>query len=146
MFAASGCTSMSLSECQSANWERLGFESAMDGLPLQNATQKYGKSCTEKHGVQISLQEFSKGYDMGLKRYCTPQQAQLTGQALKEYAGVCPKEMETEFLRAYGKGQMTGLLRKVSDLEGQVSSLKSELSSKDSEISSLRSQVSNCGN
>lgn len=60
---------MSLHECQSANWQQLGFQSALKGKSLNESAGEYGKQCSQKHNVRVAIPEFTKGYDLGLKRY-----------------------------------------------------------------------------
>lgn len=138
------CTSMSLSECQTADWERLGFQSALDGLPLSDASNKYGQLCTKKHNIAISLEPFSEGYQLGLKTYCTSQNGILEGEKLKTYKGICPKDLEMSFLTGFNVGQVTGLRNEIEHLRSQVSFLNSELSVRDAQIAALRSSMATC--
>jgi hypothetical protein len=137
-----GCTSMSLKECQSANWEQLGFQSALEGQPINEAASGYSEKCTQEHNVAVRLSDFTKGYDLGLKTYCTTQNGLKEGKGLTDYKGICPKELETNFLTGFNTGQIVGLKDEVQRLKSQVSSLESELSFKRNRISSLESEVS----
>ena len=140
--AVAGCTSMSKQECESANWQEHGFNSALKGETLPHANEYYGRQCTERHSVAVDGNELATGYENGLKHYCTPQNATRVGESLDDYQGICPKELEPNFVPVYNSALIRGFRRRVRQLESEVDSLRSQLSSAESEISSLRSQIS----
>jgi hypothetical protein len=141
---------MSRKECETANWSQLGFKSGASGETFNDSVDAYDKKCTVKHNVTMTITDFKKGYNLGLQKYCTNEYGYIEGQNLSQYLGVCPKELEENFLKGHSAGQILGLKNtvallesKVQILESEVNALRSEVSIKDSEISSLRSQ--NCG-
>ena len=64
-----GCTSMTISECEVADWGRIGF---MDGARGQSERQlaTYVKDCAET-SIEPNPQEYRKGWDNGIQQYCT---------------------------------------------------------------------------
>jgi hypothetical protein len=141
-FVLQGCSSMSRKECETANWSQLGFKSGASGETFNDSVDAYDKKCTVKHNVTMTMTDFKKGYNLGLQKYCTNENGYIEGQNLSQYLGVCPKELEENFLKGHSAGQIIGLKQTVDLLRSKVSALESEVSSKDSEISALRAR--NC--
>lgn len=67
--ALAGCESMTVSECQVADWGRVGFNDAAAGVS-ENRLAAYTEDCG-KAGVQPNIQAYRQGWDTGIVRFCT---------------------------------------------------------------------------
>ncbi|MBV5297836.1 MAG: DUF2799 domain-containing protein [Rhodoferax sp.] len=67
--ALAGCESMSVSQCQVADWGRVGFNDAASGV-RETRMADYQEDCG-KVGIQPNLRAYRQGWDAGIGRYCT---------------------------------------------------------------------------
>src|SRR5215470_12711004 len=103
--ATSGCASMSKDECL-----------AMDR-----------KACA-KYGVRSDLDLYQAGRAQGLREYCKPANGYRLGSNGASYDGVCPADLERDFLSAYDAGQQFYTLQaRVSDARAQLGAKRREL-------------------
>lgn len=102
-FVLTGCASMDMAECQSADWETIGYQDGADGRPSEDIS-RHRKACA-KHNVTPVLAHYLDGWNDGVLRYCTPQNGFNAGSSGRAYAGVCPSEVEDGFLAAFGDGR-----------------------------------------
>ncbi len=68
-FALAGCESMSASECQVADWGRVGFNDGARG-EAPSRLSAYTEDCG-KVGVQPNPKAYRQGWDNGITRFCT---------------------------------------------------------------------------
>lgn len=84
----SGCSTMSIEECKIAQWENIGQKDASEGYDRLRFA-KYMKACDKAH-ITPDQARYNKGYDEGLKLYCTPQNIFDLGlSGLGDYS-ICP--------------------------------------------------------
>lgn len=105
----SGCASMDLAECQTADWETIGYQDGADGRPSEDIS-RHRKACA-KHGVTPILASYVDGWHDGVERYCVPQNGFNAGASGRHYAGVCPADLEDGFLIAFSDGNQLHILR-----------------------------------
>ena len=103
----SGCASMDLAECQTADWETIGYQDGAAGRPSEDIS-RHRKACAQ-HGVTPLLASYLDGWSDGVERYCVPQNGFNAGSAGRQYAGVCPAELEEDFLIAYSDGKQLNM-------------------------------------
>lgn len=121
-----GCSSMSANECLATDWKTVGYEDGVVGYS-GNRIGKYRKSCAE-HGISPDLNAYQLGRDQGLLEYCKPLNGFRTGAHGNSYSGVCPAELDREFMDAYQSGRQLYTLRsRVSSTSGAINSMRSEL-------------------
>lgn len=101
-FLLPACASMNKEDCVSADWQSVGYEDGSKGLNTEEFSDRK-KQCA-KHGITVSEDLYSKGYDEGLSQYCTPKGGLLAGESGKKYQNVCSTELEAAFLPIYEKG------------------------------------------
>jgi hypothetical protein len=115
--AASGCTTLSKTECESTNWEERGVRDAKEGKVSQ--VDVYRNEC-RTHKASMNSSAYTKGREAGLRLFCTFENGVEWGRAEggkgREYLGICPPRAEPEFLKGmeFGKFQM-----KVEQSEGE---------------------------
>ncbi len=67
--ALSGCESMTVAECQVADWGRVGYADGARG-ESESRLAAYSEDCG-KAGVRPNAQAYRQGWDAGIVRYCT---------------------------------------------------------------------------
>lgn len=99
------CASLSESECQSGNWQAIGYRDGSVGrLPTYFA--KHANACSQ-YGIatnQYQQNLWEQGRQQGLKQYCTPQNAYRIGQSGKQLAPVCLSHQQSSLYNAHRQG------------------------------------------
>lgn len=99
----SSCSVLSKKDCQSMDW----FEGGrIDGSQGQDSYKfvKYSEACL-KHGISVDHAKYAEGRQAGLSVFCTYQNGLRNGKNGKNYQNVCPKHLETGFLKGYNLGK-----------------------------------------
>lgn len=130
-----GCAGMSEQACVTADWRTIGFE---DGTLGRSAATigSYRQQCAE-HGVTPDLDAYRAGHADGVQTYCRASNGFATGHSGAPYQGVCPAELEDDFLAEYNAGrQLFELESALRGVEGRIAgnyraqeNIKSELTS-----------------
>lgn len=110
---------MSKHECQLGDWHTVGFADGAKGEPLTRVAE-YSKACA-KYGVRPELSVYQSGYDLGIDTYCRDSNGFAVGSAGAGYEGVCPAQLEPQFLNGYRTGHH------LFELQSAVSNVGSEL-------------------
>jgi len=97
-----GCATMNAEDCVNADWRSLGMQDGARGNSL-NRIESRAKVC-QKHGLAIKRAEYQKGYKQGIAQFCTPANGYDYGTSKRQYAYVCPNNLEAGFLKGYVKG------------------------------------------
>ncbi|MEM7281972.1 MAG: DUF2799 domain-containing protein [Pseudomonadota bacterium] len=98
----SGCATMTVDQCATADWRAIGYEDGVSGEMLTKA-DKRGKACS-KHGYVMNRDAYDVGRDSGLNLYCTEETGFALGESGKPYNGVCSAHDEAQFVRSYDRG------------------------------------------
>ena len=98
-----GCAGMSEQACLASDWRAVGFEDGAAGRPV-TAIGGYRQACS-KHGVAPDLDRYRAGHGEGVEVYCRPSHGFEVGRRGSAYQGVCPADVEPDFLSAYGSGR-----------------------------------------
>ena len=101
-FLITSCSTLSKSECKTANWNTIGYEDGANGYKASRIGQ-HRSACAE-YGISPNLNAYTAGRDRGLQQYCTPNTAYKKGINGYSYNGVCAGYNEREFLAAYNQG------------------------------------------
>jgi hypothetical protein len=111
-----GCAVMSQQECRVSDWHTVGFE---DGAKGTNVTKiaGYRKACA-KYGVAPDLDSYRSGYALGLQTYCQESNGFKVGSSGRRYEGVCPSQLEEQYLQGYRPGRQLFELRSAVDHAG----------------------------
>lgn len=111
----SGCAGMSEQACLVSDWRTVGFEDGTAGLP-QSRIGTYRQACS-KHGVAPDLDAYRAGHGEGVQLYCRPARGFETGRSGASYHGVCPADLEADFVAEYNAGlhlyELESALRRV---------------------------------
>jgi len=103
LFILSACASMNQAECVNADWRTIGFEDGTVGAH-PNRIGSHRKACIE-YGISPDLDAYNDGHSQGVELYCRPHSGFQAGLRGHSYNGVCPAELENEFLVAYQTGR-----------------------------------------
>jgi hypothetical protein len=133
--AVSGCASMDKDECLTVDWRTIGYEDGSAGYPGDRIAS-HRKACA-KHGVSPDLAQYQSGREEGLREFCRPANGYRLGAQGSGYGGVCPADLEREFLDAYGSG------RQLYTLESRVSNATYQLDAKRRELNRAEDDVIN---
>jgi hypothetical protein len=126
LLGASGCASMSADECAVSDWHTIGYE---DGARGYSADQigRHRKACA-KHGVAPDFESYQAGRKDGLRQFCQPSRGFNLGTSGGRYNGVCPSDMEFDFVEAFNSGhQLYNLRASVNSATHQINAKESEL-------------------
>jgi hypothetical protein len=124
---------MDQAECVSADWRTIGFE---DGTAGRNQGQigEYRRQCAD-HGVTPNLVAYQRGYNEGVRNFCTESNGFNHARSGGRYSGVCPGELEPDFLAGYRLGREHYLLaRAVNKLNARIDGSQSRIRSLEDEI------------
>ena len=123
---ASGCSSMSVEECQALDWRTVGYEDGVVGAS-GNRIGQHRKACG-KHGVTPNLAEYQAGREQGLREFCRPANGFRIGARGVGYSGVCPTDLDEEFSIAYQSGRQLNTLRsRVNNTSAAIASRRQEM-------------------
>jgi hypothetical protein len=126
MLGLSGCASMSADECTMSDWRTIGFEDGAQGYTAERLGNRR-KACA-KHGVAPDFEAYQSGRSEGLRQYCQPSRGFNLGAGGGRYNGVCPSDMEPDFVDAFNSGHTLHNLRSsVNSANYQINAKKAEL-------------------
>lgn len=121
LYLIAGCSGMSEQACVTADWRTVGFE---DGtLGRSEATiGRYRQQCAD-HGVAPDLDTYRAGHADGVRVYCRESNGFAVGHSGATYQGVCPADLEPDFVAEYNAG------RRLNELESALASVDSRIAS-----------------
>ncbi len=137
---AAGCATLNKEECLQADWRTIGLEDGSKGYPLTRISE-HRKACAE-HRVQPNLSHYRAGHQEGVRLFCVPRRAYQLGLRGRSYQGVCPKDLEADFLAYYTTGkeiyQLNRQLRRdeqtLRDLEREYDSYTNAMKQKEERL------------
>lgn len=106
------CSSISTTECQTASpqsWRDRGISDGSYGY-YPTRFQSYVNEC-QAVGVQPNREMWERGYQEGLKRYCSAENAYSDGVAGLKLSNVCPAHLQAELAYYHARGQRAGELK-----------------------------------
>lgn len=135
-----GCASLSEDECQVADWRTIGYEDGSKG-ELKSRIGAHREACA-KYAVQVDFDEYNQGHDQGVITYCTANRGFNIGKSGRSYNGVCPANIEADFLSGFNQGRDIYLLRKkISDFENQIANKREELKTNNALVSTYEQEL-----
>ncbi len=124
--AATGCATMSESECRHADWLQLGERDARQGRTAEHFADR-AEACRE-HGFSADQVAYREGWRRGLEHFCTPDSGFRHGLDGDGYREICPSGRERAFLAGYELGLDIHRAREEMDrLDREMASLEEEL-------------------
>jgi Protein of unknown function (DUF2799) len=118
-YLIAGCSGMSEQACVTADWRTVGFEDGTLGRS-EAGIGRYRQQCSE-HGVAPDLESYRAGHAEGVRIYCKESNGFAVGHSGSTYQGVCPADLEPDFVAEYNAG------RRLHELESALSSVESRI-------------------
>jgi len=126
LLSLGGCATLNENECRTMDWQTIGYEDGGRGHALERIGQ-HRKACA-KYGIAPDLPAYQRGRESGLREYCRPANGFRAGAAGRSYGGVCPADLEEDFLEGFESGHHLYELRaRVADIESHIGSKHDEL-------------------
>lgn len=134
-FILVSCQTLSKEECTSADWRVIGEQDGAAGREPQNRFGAHAKAC-EKAGVNANQTLWNEGYQIGLRRFCTPINGLAHGQKGGVYSNNCPIDMAQQFRSGYDLGlKHYAKAREISKLKNRITSVEYSIRDKEKKIS-----------
>jgi hypothetical protein len=121
VYLVAGCSGMSEQACVTADWRTVGFEDGTAGRS-EGTIGRYRQQCSE-HGVAPDLESYRAGHAEGVRSYCKESNGFVVGHSGATYQGVCPADLEPDFLAEYNSG------RRLHELESALGNVDSRIAS-----------------
>jgi hypothetical protein len=138
--AMGSCATMSEEQCLAGDWSGQGYADGQSGLTMSRLDE-HAEACA-KHGVTPDAAAYAAGRRQGLVQYCTPWKGFEVGRTGSGYAGVCPSELEADFMPAYHDGQIVHEVEQaLANARGRVDSLGARLEELDDKITAKQAEA-----
>ncbi len=133
LFVLSGCATMSADECAMSDWRTIGYEDGSMGYTAARIGE-HRKACA-KHGVAPDFNAYQTGHSEGVRQYCQPSRAFNVGAGGGRYNGICPSDLEPDFVDAFNSGHRLYQLRSnVNSANYQINARRAELERTEDQI------------
>lgn len=97
------CATLNEQQCRTGNWEEIGRQDGARGFSASRVNS-HTKACQE-HGIQVNNAIYQKGYDEGVRSYCTPENGYQLGRlGMLASQATCPADLASAFTTALSKG------------------------------------------
>ena len=138
--ALGSCATMSAEQCMAGDWSGQGYADGQSGLTMSRLDE-HAEACA-KHGVTPDAAAYAAGRRQGLVYYCTPGKGFEVGRTGSGYVGVCPSELEADFMPAYRDGQIVHEVEAaLANARGRVDSLGARLEELDDKIAAKQAEA-----
>jgi len=132
-----GCAGISEEQCLALDWRTVGFEDGARGRPEQSISN-YRQACGE-YGVTADLDAYRSGHAEGVETYCLPVRGFDEGHRGARYQGVCPGDLEPDFLAAFNSG------RHLHDLEATLAGIENQIAANTAEQQNIKKRLTAIG-
>lgn len=134
------CATLDQGECLAGNWNQIGFADGVEGAPMSRLG-RHADACAE-YGVVPDLPSYVAGRDRGLRSYCTVEIGFYEGRTGDHYEGVCPPQLEPNFLLGFADGEFVRAVDQMISLahgdriraQGQVQDLTEEMEGEENRL------------
>lgn len=128
-----GCATLSKEECLVANWREVGFSDASQGY-TQARVAEHRAACAQAQ-VTVNLDEYNKGFELGLKNYCTANTGFDLGGKGAGYPDQCNEKTYPQVRAGFKQGQA------VYNVQRQRNEVERELQDKREQSKALTEQI-----
>lgn len=129
----SGCATMSETACLATDWRSAGFEDGVAGRSV-GSIGRYRQACAD-YGIAPDLAEYRAGHSQGVEVYCRANNGFEVGRRGYTYQGVCPADLEPDFLAAYADG------RQLYDLESSLRAVENQIAARHRRLEQLTGEL-----
>ena len=135
-----GCATMSKDECLHADWYIKGLSDATEGFALSRIDD-HAKACA-RVAVKPNMQDYESGHKKGARLYCVPEKGYSEGRNGAAYNGICPVELEKNFLNSYSDGrELFDIQQKINQMTNNIANNQSRIQSDYNEIHDLKNAI-----
>jgi len=135
-----GCATMNEVECLHANWKAIGIEDGARGGDLSYLS-RHRKACA-KHGISPEIDLYMAGYQIGLAQFCVPERGLQLGLNGGRYNGICPEELENNFVVAYQQGhEIYQTAQRIAKINSRINDQRDYLNEVHKEIKATKLQI-----
>jgi hypothetical protein len=129
----SGCATMNEQECLTADWESVGYS---DGRVSREPTRldKHRAACIE-HGITADRNAYDRGYDKGIRTFCSEDMAFALGTGGHPVPALCPADLKPALKIANQMGMEKYAQKKT--LDRNISAVNTEIAEIDQKIALL---------
>ena len=99
-----GCASLSRQQCQSGDWQAVGFADALAGHWPAERLDEHQQACGE-FGIALDTEVYQEGHAAGVPVFCTAENGFKAGRRGYLYDGLCATTDESGFLQGYADGR-----------------------------------------
>jgi len=96
------CASLTEEQCRSGDWSAIGFNDGINGRAADFIANHF-EACAEL-GISPDVRAWQIGREQGLLRYCTPDNAYITGRNGERFNQVCPASQRATLNNAFDWG------------------------------------------
>lgn len=133
-------TGMGRDECVAADWNMIGYEDGLRGLPADRIGA-HRVACA-KHQVTPNLAAYTSGRERGLREFCQPKNGFSVGLHGGGYANVCSGPTEVAFVNAYQSGRQIFAARsELRSTQGRLRSARDGLAQTDAAMASVTAEL-----
>lgn len=146
---AAGCATtssrMSATDCDNADWRALGLEDGLEGAHSTRLEQRQ-QQCTDANVVPDAV-AYAEGYEEGLATFCQPRGGYEYGLEGKDYAWVCSRDTEPDFIQGYQLGfREYELIQALRDADRNLDRMERDMRNTQNDVQRLQSQYNNSAN
>lgn len=135
-----GCATMSEQACLATDWHSAGFEDGVAGRSV-GSIGRYREACAD-YGIAPDLAEYRAGYAEGVEVFCRPTNGFEVGRRGYRYQGVCPANLEGDFLAAYNDGhQLYELESNLRAVDNQIAARHKRLENLTADLASASAEI-----
>ncbi len=155
LFLLAACQTLSKEECVVADWRVIGEQDGSAGHSPQDRFGKHVQAC-EKAGVLPNQTLWNEGYQLRLRRFCTPLSGLAHGQKAGNYNNICPIESAAGFRSGYELGlkqrrkrdDIASIKRRISSAQSTILTNETlieqgKIDQKEAELDRVDDEVSN---
>lgn len=132
---AAGCATLTPDECLHADWRAIGHEDGAAGRGVERLA--HHRSACAKVAVTPDFAAYQAGHAAGARVFCHPANGYRVGRNGYVYTGICPADLEPEFLAALEEGLF------VHQLELDVDAVANEIARVDYEMDEIVEDIEN---
>lgn len=97
------CATLNEQQCKTGNWEEIGRQDGSRGFSA-GRINNHNKACRE-HGTQVNNADYQRGYDAGVRSYCTTENGYRLGRSgMMSAQATCPADLASGFSSAIQRG------------------------------------------
>ncbi len=101
-YLLSGCATLSKEECLVGDWQAIGYNDGVAGYHSERLAS-HAKACA-KASIAPDYQAWERGRQLGLKQYCTTNNAYNLGRRGRKLNNICPIAMVNTLQNANQRG------------------------------------------